>query len=79
MWWSSVEIVDDLRVPDGDLRIVRGQLEVLLVLLRAVMAPRQREDQRVVALELAQPAHRVGVIRQGEIRETTAGSDVGSH
>ena len=55
---------DDLRVADGDLRIVRCELQVLLVLLRAVVAPRQGEDQRVVALELAQRAHGAGVIRQ---------------
>ena len=38
---------DDLGVGDGDLRIVRSELQVLLVLLRTVVAPRQREDQRV--------------------------------
>ena len=36
----------DLRVGHGDLRIERGELEVLLVLLRAVVAAREREDQR---------------------------------
>ena len=70
---------DDLGVGDGDLRIVRSELQVLLVLLRAVVAPRQCEDQRVVALELAELAYRVGVIRQGVVGEDSAGSDVGSH
>ena len=46
----------DLGVGHGDLRIVRGELEVLLVLLRAVVAAREREDQRVVALDLAELA-----------------------
>ena len=49
----------DLRVGDGDLRIERGELEVLLVLLRAVVAARERQDQRVVALQLAEPARDV--------------------
>ena len=44
----------DLRVGDGDLRIERGELEVLLVLLRAVVAAREREDQGIVALQLAE-------------------------
>src|SRR5215211_2680375 len=39
----------DLGVGDGDLRIVRGELEVLLVLLGAVVAARERQDERVVA------------------------------
>jgi hypothetical protein len=40
----------DLRVGDRYLRIERGELQMLLVLLRAVVAAREREDQRVVAL-----------------------------
>src|SRR5215217_8717629 len=35
----------DLGVGDGDLRIVRGELEVLLVLLGAVVAARERQDE----------------------------------
>ena len=45
----------DLGVGHGDLRIERGELQVLLVLLRAVVAAREREDQRIVALQLAEP------------------------
>jgi hypothetical protein len=45
-----------LGVGDGDLRIERGEFEMLLVLLRAVVAARQREDQRIVALQLAELA-----------------------
>ena len=48
-----------LGVRHGDLRIERRELEVLLVLLRAVVAAREREDQRVVALQLAERARRV--------------------
>ena len=70
---------DDLGVGNGDLRVIRGELQMLLVLLRAVIAPRQREDQRVVALELAQPSHRVGVIRQSVVREGSARSDIRTH
>ena len=44
----------DLRVGDRDLRVERGELQVLLVLLRAVVAAREREDQRVLALQLAE-------------------------
>ena len=54
---------DDLGVGDRDLRIVRRQLQVLLMLLRTVIAPRQCEDEGVVTLELAKRADRVGVIR----------------
>ena len=45
---------DDLGVGDSDLRLERRQLEVLLMLFRAVVAAREREDQGVVALEFAE-------------------------
>jgi hypothetical protein len=41
---------DDPSVCDGDLGVERGQLEVLLVLLWAVVTACEREDQRIVAL-----------------------------
>ena len=41
----------DLGVGHCDLRVVGRQLEVLLVLFRAVVAAREREDQRIAALE----------------------------
>jgi hypothetical protein len=47
---------DRLGVGHGDLRIERGELEVLLVLLRAVVAAREHEDQGIVALQLAEPS-----------------------
>ena len=47
---------DDLGVRHGDLRIERGELQMLLVLLWTVVAAREREDQRIVALQLAELA-----------------------
>src|SRR3954452_21646618 len=70
---------DDLGVGDGDLRIVGGELVVLLVLLGAVVAAREREDQGIVALQLAEPARDVLVIGQLVIGERGAGDDVGAH
>jgi hypothetical protein len=40
----------DLGLGDDDLRIGRGELEVLLVLLRAVVAARESEDEWILAL-----------------------------
>ena len=40
---------DNLSVRNGDLRVERGEFQMLLVLLWAVVAARKREDQRVVA------------------------------
>ena len=59
---------DDLRVGDGDLRTGRRQLEMLLVLLRAVVAAREGEDHRVAALELAEAADGLGVVRAARSR-----------
>ena len=70
---------DDLRVGHGDLRLERRQLEVLLVLLRAVVAAREREDHRIGALQLAELARGVGVIGQLVVGERAAGCDVGAH
>ena len=53
---------DDLGVGDRDLRLERGQVEVLLVLLRAVVPARECEDHRVAALQLAEGADGVGVV-----------------
>jgi hypothetical protein len=53
----------DLCVRHGDLRLERGQLQVLLVLLRAVVAAGEGEDQRIPALDLAETAHGAGVVR----------------
>ena len=63
----------DLRVGDGDLRIERGELQMLLMLLGAEVAAGEREDQRVVALYLAEPAHGVRVVGQLVVGEHAAG------
>ena len=63
--WLRVMVVGrdrgDLGVGDGDLRVERRELEVLLVLLGAVVAAGERQDQRVVALDLAEPARDASV------------------
>ena len=51
-----------LSVRHRDLRVKSGEFQMLLVLLWAVMAARQREDQRVIALEFAELAQRACVI-----------------
>jgi hypothetical protein len=51
-----------LCIGDGHLRLEHRQLEVLLVLLRSKVAPREHQDQRVAALKLAEPAIGVGVV-----------------
>ena len=50
-----------LGVGHRDLRIVSRQLEVLLVLFRAVVATSQGEDQRIAALKLARAVRTVPV------------------
>ena len=69
----------DLRVGHGDLRIERGELEVLLVLLRAVVAAREREDQGIVALQLAELSGDALVVGQLVVGERGAGLDVRAH
>ena len=39
----------DLSVRDSDLRVERGEFQMLLVLLWAIVAARKGEDQRIVA------------------------------
>jgi hypothetical protein len=67
---------DDLRVRHRQLGLERRQLQVLLVLLRAVVPAGEREDHRVVTLELAERARHVGVIRQFIVGERGTGCDV---
>src|ERR1700759_4457174 len=52
---------------------------MLMVLLRAVVAARECEDQRIVALQLAQLARRFLVVRQLVVRELAARDDVRAH
>src|SRR5215217_1665784 len=68
-----------LRVGHGDLGMERGELEMLLVFLRAVVAASEREDQRIVALQVAETPEGPRVIGQLIVRERAAGSDVGAH
>ena len=70
---------DNLGIGDSGFRIVRCELQVLLVFLRTVIASRQRKDHRIVTLELTECANDVGVIRQRVVGEHATWSDVGSH
>jgi hypothetical protein len=49
-WCVSVEDRGHLGVGHGDFGIEGGELQVLLMLLRAVMAARERQDQGIVPL-----------------------------
>src|SRR3954463_16582705 len=69
----------DLRVAHGDLGVVGRELEVLLVLLGAVVPAREREDQGVVALDLAELSRKALVIGQLVVGEGAAGGDVAAH
>ena len=53
--------------------------QVLPVLLGAEVAARQREHERVTALQLAERPDGAGVVGQGVVREDAAGDDVGTH
>ena len=70
---------DDLGIGHRDLRVVGGQLQVLLMLLRTVVTAGEREDQRIAALELTERADGAGVIGQRVIGKAGAGDDVGTH
>src|SRR6478752_1919435 len=70
---------DDLRVGHTHLRLERRKVEVLLVLFRAVVAARKREDQRIVALKLAERTNDVRVVGQLVVGKRAAGCDVGAH
>jgi hypothetical protein len=52
---------------------------MLLVLLRAVMAAREREDQRVIALQLAESAQCARVVGQLVVGKGASGHDVRAH
>jgi hypothetical protein len=41
---------DDLSVCHCDLRVERGEFQMLLVLLRAKVAARKRKDERIITL-----------------------------
>src|SRR5689334_11767263 len=69
----------DLGVGHRDLWVVGRQFEVLLVFLRAVVAAREGEDQRIAALQFAERAYRARVVRESVVREDAARSDVRTH
>src|SRR4029077_6930759 len=62
-----------------DLGIEGRQLEVLLVLLRAIVAAGEGKDQWIVALDLTETAKCLGMVGQLEVREAGAGLDIGTH
>src|SRR5690349_7043732 len=70
---------DELGVGHRDLWIERGELEVLLVLLRAEHAPREREDHGIVALQVAELPRDALLVGQLVVRERAAGRDITSH
>jgi hypothetical protein len=59
--------------------VKRGQLQMLLVLFRAVMAARKRQDQRIIALDLAEPARCARLIGQLIVRKNVSGYKVITH
>jgi hypothetical protein len=64
----------DLSVRHCYLRVERGELQMLLVLLWAVVATRKGEDQRIIALQLAELAQFARVIRQLVVGKTPPGA-----
>jgi hypothetical protein len=52
---------------------------VLLMLLPAVVAAREGEDQRILALDPAEGAIGAGVVGQRVVWDQAAGPDVGAH
>src|ERR1700722_5739972 len=69
----------DLGEGHGDLRIVGGEFEVLLVLFWAIVAARKCQDQRILALNLAERTRDAILVGQLEGGECAAGDDVGAH
>src|SRR5581483_2041114 len=70
---------DNLRVRHGDLRIKRGQLQMLLVFFRAVMAARKRQDEGIVTLKFAKAAQCARVIGQLKVRKNGSRYEVRTH
>jgi hypothetical protein len=69
----------DLRVCDRDLRVESCELQMLLVFFGAVVTAREREYQRVIALQFTKFACRVRVIGQLEVGENASGHDIRTH
>src|ERR1700689_1178542 len=70
---------DDLRVRDSNLRVERGEFQMLPMLLGAIVAARQSEDERVIALQRAEIAQGARVIGQFVVRENASGHDIRTH
>src|ERR1700757_1347189 len=69
----------DLSVRHRNLRVEGGEFQMLLVLLRAIVPARKREDQRIVALQFAELAQRFSVIGQFVVGENASGGNVRTH
>jgi RNA polymerase sigma factor (sigma-70 family) len=59
--------------------VVGGELQVLLVLLGAIVAAREREDHGIVALQCTEPTLDVLMVGEFVVVERAAGTDVGAH
>src|SRR5262249_53071014 len=70
---------DDPRVSDSDLGIKCCELQMLLMLLRAVVTPRECENQRILALHLAEPPQSARIIGQFVVGKNTSGHDIRAH
>ena len=68
-----------LGVSDSDLGIKGSKIQMLLVLFRAVMAARERQYERVIALEFAEPARCARVIGLLIIRKNGSGYQFRGH
>src|ERR1700687_2734058 len=69
----------DLSVRHRDLRVERGEFQMLLMFLRAIVAAREGEDQRIIALEFAEFTQCARVIGQFVVGEDTSGRDIRAH
>src|SRR5258705_3328258 len=70
---------DNLSVRHGDLRVERREFQMLLVLLWTVVAAREREDQRIIALQLAELARIARVIGQLVVGKNASRHNVRTH
>src|SRR5689334_1446863 len=69
----------DLRIPNSDLRIESCKIQMLLVLLRTVVATRQCEDHWIAVLQLTELARRVRMVGKLVVRKYASRYDVRAH
>src|SRR5271169_2922006 len=69
----------DLRVRHRDPRVERSEFQMLLVLLWAIVATRKRQNQRIIALQLAELARCARVIGQFVVGENASGRNIRTH